>query len=724
MHSANDDRPASPASETGAVLDRILRPRGVVIVGASADPQKRGYQAIAALKQASYAGAILPVNPKGGELLGLPVAASIGATVGDADLALICTPAATVPRVLEECAARGIAGAVVLALGFREVGAEGAALEAAMLEVVRRTGIRVIGPNTSGILNPHRGLNLIGVPNVPAGRIALLSQSGNVSLQVMIESMRRSRTGFSQVIGVGNEVDLRFDEYLEYLGDEPNTTAIAMHVEGFREGRKFLAVAERVTAKKPVILLKGGQTLRGKAAARSHTGALAGSFPVFRAGLRRAGVVLVRRSDELFHCAETLATQPARGGYRGVAVVTDGGGHGTLAADALHRQGAQLAGLAPATAAALQAALGTGDASGNPVDLAGRADADPMVFAQCVEALMQEEQVGTVLVVGLFGGYHRRFAAELLAREVAAASALVECARRHHRALIVHSLYADAPSEPLDVLRTAGVPVVRSLEVATRCAAACYQRGVMLSQRRGTPHPAPKGQWSGLTAVREQERRVLLETEARELVAGYGVTFVPATLCRTAEQAEAAVAEHGGTAAIKVVAGAVSHKTEAGGVRLGVRTADARTTFAAIDASVRAWCATRGQAADLRGVLVSPLLPKPVAELIVGCKRDPHYGTVLVVGLGGTAVEVLKDVTLRLLPVTRDDVREMLKEIKGARLLRGHRGAPPVDRDALVATILAFAECARSNPEVVELEVNPLFAYEHGCVAVDVRAML
>jgi acetyltransferase len=724
MHSANDDRPDSPASDTSAVLDRILRPRGVVIVGASGDPQKRGYQAIAALKQASFAGSILPVNPKGGELLGLPVATSIGAVEGDVDLALICTPASTVPKVLEECAARGIAGAVVLALGFREVGAEGEALEKLMLEVVRRTGIRVIGPNTSGILNPHRGLNLIGVPNVPAGRIALLSQSGNVSLQVMIESMRRSRVGFSQVIGVGNEVDLRFDEYLEYLGDEPNTTAIAMHVEGFREGRRFLAVAERVTAKKPVILLKGGQTLRGKAAARSHTGALAGSFPVFRAGLQRAGVVLVRRSDELFHTAETLATQPARGGYRGVAVVTDGGGHGTLAADALYRQGAQLAGLTSATAASLGKLLGTKEPPGNPVDLAGRADADPLVFAHCVETLMQEEQVGTVLVVGLFGGYHRRFAAELLAREVAAASALVECARRHNRALVVHSLYADAPSEPLDVLRTAAVPVVRSLEVAARCAVAVYERGVMLSHRRGTEPPAPKEQWSGLDAVRQQERRVLLETEARELVGGYGVKFVPATLCRSAEEAEAAVAEHGGVAAMKVVAGAVSHKTDAGGVRLGVRTADARSTFSAIEASVRAYCATRGHNTDLRGMLVSPLLPKPVAELIVGCKRDPQYGTVLVVGLGGTAVEVLKDVTLRLLPVTRDDVRKMLNEIKGARLLRGHRGSPPVDRDALVAAILAFADCARSNPEVVELEVNPLFAYEHGCVAVDVRAML
>ncbi len=702
----------------------MLQPRGVAIVGASGDPRKRGYQAIAALQQAAFAGRILPVNPKGGELLGLPVATSVAALDGDVDLALVCTPAATVPDVLEQCAARGIAGAVVVALGFREAGAAGESLEAAMLDVVRRTGIRVVGPNTSGILNPHRGLNLIGVPDVPAGRIALLSQSGNVSLQVMTEAMRRSRIGFSQVIGVGNEVDLRFDDYLTYLAQEPNTTAIAMYVEGFRQGRRFLEVAERVTAHKPVILLKGGQTLRGKAAARSHTGALAGSFPVFRAGLRRAGVVLVRRSDELFHVAETLATQPARGGYRSVAVVTDGGGHGTLAVDALHRQGAQLATFTAPTAAALQALLGGRDAPGNPVDLAGSADADPMVFAHCAAVAMQEDRVGTVLVVGLFGGYHRRFAAGLLAREVAAASALVECARRHHRALVVHSLYGDTPSEPLDVLRAAGVPVIRSLEVAARCATACHQRGAMLSERRGTPPPVPTIQWRGLDTVRQQERRVLLETEARELVGGYGVKFVPATLCRTPAEAEAAVAAHGGTAVLKVVAGGVSHKTDAGGVRLGVRSADAAAAFAAIEANVRAWCHTRGQTADLRGVLVSPLLPKPLAELIVGCKRDEHYGSVLVVGLGGTAVEVLRDVTLRLLPVTRDDVRQMLNEIKGARLLRGHRGAPPVDREALVATILALADCARSNPEVVEMEVNPLFAYEHGCVAVDARAML
>ncbi|MCB9876649.1 MAG: CoA-binding protein [Planctomycetes bacterium] len=326
----------TPSTAPATALDRIFRPRGVAIVGASSDPQKRGYQAIAALRQAAFAGGIHPVNPKGGEIRGLPVATSIAAIEGDVDLALVCTPAPTVPRVLAECAERGIAGAVVVALGFGEAGPDGEELERQLRRVVAETGIRVIGPNTSGILNPHRGLNLIGVQDVPAGRIALVSQSGNVSLQLMIESMRRSRVGFSTVIGVGNEIDLRFDEYLDWLGDEPNTAAIALYVEGFRRGQKFLETAAEVTTKKPVILLKGGRSVRGKAAARSHTGALAGSFPVFRAGLKQSGVILVRRSDELLHVAESLASQPARGSYRGVAVLTDGGGHGTLATDALH----------------------------------------------------------------------------------------------------------------------------------------------------------------------------------------------------------------------------------------------------------------------------------------------------------------------------------------------------------------------------------------------------
>ncbi len=721
-NAASGDGPGS--SGIYPTLDRIFRPKGIAVVGASTDPTKRGNQAIAALQQAGYGGLIHPVNPKGGEIRGCAVRASLDEVEGDCDVALLCTPAATVPGVLEQAAARGIAGAVIVGGGFSEAGEAGVELERQMRDVIGRTGIRVVGPNTSGFLNPHRGVNLIGVPDVPAGRIALIVQSGNMALQLMTEASRRSRAGFSLVIGVGNEGDLRFDEYLDYLGDEPNTAVIAMYVEGFKRGRLFLEAAERVTPKKPVVLLKGGRTVRGRAAARSHTGALAGSYPVFRAGLKHAGVLQVRRSDELFHVAETFASQPARGGMRGIAVLTDGGGHGTLAVDALQNFGAPLADLATATGAALQHELKLKEAANNPCDLAGAADADPLAFARAVDLLMQDDQVGTVCVVGLFGGYHLRFSSDLLGREVAAAKALIESSRKHRRALVVHSLYANTPSDPLDVLRTAGVTVVESLEVAARCAAACSERGEMLSRRRGVV-PANRGpHWGGFSTVIEQERKVLLETEARELIAGYGLKTVPGVLCKTPEEAERAIDSLGGVGVLKVVSGTVSHKTDAGGVRLGVEVSGARSAFTEIADSVRSYCATKGKHADIRGMLVCPMLPKPIAELIVGYRKDPHYGGVIVVGLGGVAVEVLKDVTLRLLPITRSDARTMLTEIKGARLLRGHRGQPGVDRDALVEAILAVAACARANPEIVEMEVNPLFAYEHGCVAVDVRAML
>ncbi len=714
---------ASTPSAANQSLDRIFRPRGIVVVGASVDAKKRGNQALAALRQAGYAGTVHGVNPKGGNAHGCEFLRSLDELPPDVDTALVCTPAASVPKALAECAAKGVVGAVVVALGFREAGPAGEQLEREIQAVVRDTGIRVIGPNTSGILNPHRGVNLIGVADVPAGRIALLGQSGNVTLQVLTEAMRRTRAGFSLVIGVGNEIDLRFDEYLDYLADEPNTAAIAMYVEGFRRGQQFLEAAARVTPKKPVILLKGGRSGRGADAARSHTGALAGSFPVFRAGLRQSGVVLVRRSDELLHTAETLAGQPARGRYRGIAVLTDGGGHGTLATDALQNHGAALTEFGVATATELQRELGLHGPARNPVDLGGAADGDPMVFARSVDLLMQDEQVGTVLVVGLFGGYHRRFTAELLAREVAAAHAMVESSRRHRRAFVVHSLYADTPSEPLDVLRTAGVPVIASLEIACRCASAVFERGRQLDRRRGTPPPPGAGQWSGWSVVKQQERVVLLETEARELVRGYGVTVVPATLCTTAAEAEAAAREIGGAAALKAVSTGVIHKTEAGAVRVGVAPDDVARTFVQVSDAVRSYCQKRGIVPDLRGILVAPSLPRPTVELLVGYKKDPHYGGVLVVGLGGTTVEVLKDVTLRLLPITRDDAKQMLGEIKGARLLRGHRGSPAVDREAVLDAIMAVAACARSNPEVVELEINPLFAYESGAVAVDVRAM-
>jgi acyl-CoA synthetase (NDP forming) len=701
----------------GHPLDSLFRPRSVAIVGASTNPAKRGNHAVRSLLESGYQGRILPVNPAGGELFALPVARSVSELEGDIDLALICTPAQTVAAMLDDCAAAGAAAAVVLAVGFRESGAAGAALEAEVREVARRTGIRVVGPNTSGILNPGIGLNLIGMRDPPAGALALLVQSGNLTLSLVTEARARSEQGFSIAVGVGNETDIAFHEYLEYLGSDAATRAVLMHAEGMRDGRAFMDVARRVAPEKPIVFLKGGRSDAAGAVALSHTGALVGSYDVFRAALRQAGVIEVHRSDELFHVGETLASQPALRIGTGVAIVSDGGGQATLSVDSMRASGAPLATLSPATRSALRDLLGPAAAVANPVDLAGAADADPSIFGQAVRMVAADPAVGAVLVVGLFGGYAIRFDASLADLELTAARTMVDGTREGSAALVVHSIYAASRSVPLRTLGAAGVPVVESLDVACRCVAALRERGALLDDRRagrnaaiGTDAPP---------AVSGQQW--LLETAARELVAEHGVTVAPATFCRTAAEAVAAGAAYGGPVAVRVVSEFVSHKTEAGGIALGVEGGAAiEAAVAHVTSSATAWLRSR-ERVELAGVLVGPVLPQPIVELLVGVRRDPQFGPVLTVGLGGTLAEVLDDVAVRVLPVGSPDVVAMLQELRGRRMLEGYRGAPGVDYDSVIRIIMGVSACFLAHAEVSELELNPVFVYRDRAVAVDVR---
>ena len=745
-------------------LDALLRPHSVAIVGASADPTKRGHRAVRALIDAGYEGRIIPVHPAGGSLLGLPVARGPADLDAPPDLVLVCTPAATVPRALDEWAAAGARGAVVLAVGFRESGETGEALEREVVAIARRTGLRVIGPNTSGILNVPLGLNLIGLPAVRSGPLALLVQSGNMALALVTEAATAG-LGFTFVIGVGNAADVTFADCLDFLAADPATHGIAVHAEGLGDGRAFLRAAARAARIKPVIALKGGRTDRGGAAARSHTGAVAGSYDALHAGLRQAGVIEVTRSDELLPVLATLVGQPAAAAERGIVLLSDGGGQATLATDDLHARGAPLARLATETSERLRALLGPAAAVTNPVDLAGAADRDPLVFAHALDIIAADVGVGTVLVIGLFGGYAIRFDPSLLGAEVEAAGRLPAIARDAGVALVVHSLYARSGAEPLRVLQQAGVPAIESLEVACRCAAATVERahgrarlarlphgwpddvvasghgsapGTPSHSNRGgppaaparppsrppSPSPSPPPPPAAFLAARSDGRHVLLETEARALLEPFGVPLVPADFCRTPAEAAAAASAFGAAVAIRIVSPAAPHKSDAGGVALDVAPADAGAAARRVIEAATAWIRGRGEAPDVRGVLVSPMLARPVAELLVGVRRDAQFGPVLTVGTGGVHVEWLRDVATRVLPVTAADIDEMLDTLRGARVFGGHRGSPPIDRSALVRAIAAVAGCALAHETIAEIEVNPLFASAAGAVAVDVRIYL
>lgn len=719
--SATDDRVAADRS----ALDRIFEPASIAVVGASADPAKRGYQIVRALTESDFAGAVYPVNPRGGELLGLPVTTSVEELPDGVDLAVLCTPAESAPDLVRACGARGLAGVVVLAVGFGESGLAGRQLEERLGAAAREAGVRVIGPNTSGLLNLERGVNLVGARDVRAGGMAVLVQSGNMALALMTEVTERSWDGISIYLGVGNELDLGFAEALGYLEGHEETRAVLAYVEGLRDAGRFLSVAARVSASKPVVLLKSGRTARGSEAALSHTGAVSGPYERLHAGLRQAGVVELTRADELLHVGETLGRQPAPPVGTGIAILSDGGGQGTLAVDQLVEAGARLAELSDGTRDRLRTLLGPAAAVSNPVDLAGAADADPEAFGRAMDVLVTDPSVGVVFVIGLFGGYGVRFADSLTGGEVRAAEAMANAAGAAGCGLVVHTMYAAHRTAPLETLGVRGVPVVGSLDVACRCVVELQRRGVWLARPAWEYEASPRAVGP---ATREgkgapggvEGRRSLSEPEARTILADAGMDFGPWRVEDSADGVAAALESLAGPVVVKLVSSVITHKSDAGGVVLGVESQEAaRAAYEAVAGGAR-----RQGVPDPISVLVAPHLPTPRAELLVGAFRDPALGPVLSIGAGGVWVEALGDASVRILPVDDPEIESMLAELHLWPVLQGGRGFASVDLAPVIAVAKAVADTMRRREEVLEVEVNPLFVYEDRAIPVDARIVV
>ncbi|SNY95924.1 acetate--CoA ligase family protein [Halomonas sp. hl-4] len=708
-------------------LHVVLAPEGIAVVGASSDPTKRGYKAMVGLVKGGYRGDIYPVNPKAKAILGVNAWSSISAIPGTPSLALICTPAATVPDLIAECGRRGIKGAVVLASGFSETGEAGAELEAQMMANARAHGVRIIGPNTSGLFNLHHNVNLLALENLKPGDIGIVSQSGNMLLSLALEAQHNGQVGFSSYMGPGNQTDLGFNDYLRYLGEDEHTRVATLYVEGFRDGRKFLDVARAVTAMKPVVVYKSGSTEQGQKAASSHTGALAGSYQMTVDLLRQAGVSVVQYSDEILPVAEGLGRLQKAAGKR-VAVIADGGGQATIAADRLAEAGLTLAALSPDTQAKLKTLLLPQASSVNPVDVAGSSDANPSLLAQCMEVVAADANVDSVFLVGMFGGYSLRFAESLLGDEMRGAESMVELAHATQKPLVIYSLYAPIKPPPLRRLHEAGLPIYASIEHAVRVLAALGERGEYLA--RGAAQPAtrpmqasPNGQ--ALLATARQQKRDLLEFEAKALLAEHCIHVPDERRVQSANEL-ADVARHFGhhPLAMKVVSKDILHKSDAGGVQLNlVGEAALRDAYKTIMGNAQRY----DPSAQLDGVLVTPMVEKGV-EVIIGMLRDPVFGPVLMFGLGGVFVEVWEDVAFRSLPITQADAESMVNQIKAQKVLEGVRGAPAVNKQALVLLLMRISKLVDAYPSIRELDLNPVMAYPeshpHGYAIVDARIIV
>ena len=707
-------------------LDRIFKAESVAIIGASKDETKQGYQAIVALLDEKYAGRIYPVNPKEKTILGLKCYKSVLDIPENLDLAFITTPAHTVKNILAELGEKGTAGAVVLAGGFGELGEAGKRFEEELVDIARAKGIRIIGPNTPGMISIDKSINLVGLTKVPQGNIALLTQSGNIALNLITEASLKSQTGFNYYVGVGNEADIKYHEYLEYFTADPDTKVILMYVEGLRDGRKFLQQAGRTTQVKPIVLYKSGRSAKGSKSVGSHTGALAGISAVSQSAFKGAGIIEVNNPGEMFPVAESLALLPMLR-ENSIAILADGGGHATIAADYLTEMGIKLPELEKETRDKLAAILPPNASLANPIDVAGGTDRNPAIFADCAEILLDDRNIHGLLIVGLFGGYGIRFSKKLAFIEEDAAHRMGKLMGNTRKPILLHSLYNYAKPHSLDLLRYYNIPVYDSLEIACKCVEALSIYG---SYRREY-HKEGNFQLNwGLMAVREGQeiidnalaegRKALLEHEAKELLRLQGVPICKDYLAANEDEAVKIAEKLGYNVAMKVVSPQILHKSNAGGVLLGLKNENAVCeAFHKITNS----CNNYHPGADIRGCLVSPMADKGI-EIIIGTKTDDQFGPIVMFGLGGIMVAVMKDVAFRVIPVSEYWAASMIDEIKSSVIFDGFRGRPPSDKQAIVKLIQKVSEIVQAYPLIDEIDLNPVIVHNEGLTIVDARIIL
>lgn len=708
------------------MLDKVLNAKSVAIVGASKNVTKRGYQAIKTLQEDGYEGKIYPVNPKEDSVLGIPCYKNIADIEYNVDLALITTPAKTIPGILKSCGEKGVSGAVIVAGGFRELGKNGKKLEKEVVETAKKAGVRLIGPNTSGMINMKSNMNLVGIQNAPKGNIALLCQSGNMALTLITEASIRKHGGFTYYVGVGNESDIKFHEYLEFFRDDPETKSILIYVEGMSEGRKFLQEAYKTSKEKPIVLLKSGRSATGKKSAGSHTGSLAGMSEVAKAAYERAGIIVIENSDELFPVAETLSSQPHIKNNK-IAILADGGGHATIGADLLSDYGIELPELSYKTQKKLKAILPEAASVVNPVDVAGGTDSDPGIFADCAHIILKDPNVGGLLIVGLFGGYGIRFSETLTMPEEDAAHRLGKMVQKRDKPIIVHSLYASYNSHPIELLRYYDIPVHDSLDITCKCMAALCQYGSYLTSYHAKTNfifnwraKAKKRGNKIITRAKEEGRRVLLEHEAKNLIKLHGVPVASDRVAETENQAVEIAEKIDGNVVLKIVSPDILHKSDAKGVKVNLDTEEqVRLAYQDILKNAEHY----NPRADIRGILVSPMAAAGL-EVIVGTKIDDQFGPVIMYGLGGIMVEIMKDVTFWVLPISPTSAKKMIKDTRSSIILDGTRGQAGYDKKSLKRLLLICSELMESYPEIEEMDLNPVILHQDGLDVVDARIIL
>lgn len=695
-------------------LNPILAPRTIAVIGASRTPNTIGHQIVANLIRYGFTGAVFPVNPHAGTIHSIKAYPSVKEIPDPVDLAVITVPKQFVLEVAEECGHRGVRGLVVISAGFREVGGEGPERERQLMEIVRRYGMRMVGPNCMGVLNtdPAIAMNATFAPSMPPfGRAAFVSQSGALGLSVL-DYAQEYGIGISQFVSVGNKPDVSGNDLLLHWENDPAVGMILMYVESFGNPRRFLEIASRISRSKPIIAVKSGRSVVGARAASSHTGALAASDAAVDALMAQAGVLRAASVEELFDLAMAFGGR-ALPVSRRTAVVTNSGGPGILAADALESSGMKLTDLDPSTVAKLTPLFPAEASIRNPLDMI--ASATPSGYQAALGALLEDPNVDSALAI---------FVPPLGVRQADVAEAVTKAAAAAPGKPVLAVLMGrEGLPQGRAELHEFGIPAYIFPESAARALAViCRYRE--WRDRPVAPDPKldvdrPRAA-AIIAAARKAGVRKLPELETLQLLEAYGIATAPAGLARGDDEAVSLATQIGMPVVLKIVSPQVIHKTDVGGVRVGVSSPEeVRKAYADITANVH----RAAPDAVIQGILVQRML-QGGRELIAGIVRDPSFGALVMFGLGGVLVEVLRDVIFRVAPIHLADAEEMLAGIRGSRILDAIRGAPAADRNAIITILLRLSRLAADFPEIEEVDINPLLASANGAIAADGRILL
>ena len=702
-------------------LTPFFAPKGVAVVGASQNPTKLGYGLARNLIQCNYQGVVHFINPKGGSLLGRPMYERMRDVPDPVDLAILLIPAPAVPSALQESGERGIQAAIIASGGFRETDEEGAALEEECLRIAQAYNMRLLGPNCIGLLDTHLPLDatFLPPPGPTPGDVAFISHSGAICAAV-IDWARGQGFGLSRLVSLGNQVDVNETDILDPVAADPFTRVLTLYLEGVSDGRRFVEEARKVSLRKPVIALKVGRFASGQKAVASHTGALAGHENAFNAAFRSAGVIRAESSEEMFDWARALAWCPLPKG-RGVAVLTNAGGPGVTAADALENRGLYLSSFEERTCLALQDILPAAASLHNPVDML--ASASPEQYAECLRILLADSGVGGVLVI---------LPPPPMFTAGAVAKTLIPVIHAAEKPVVVALMGERLIQEAVEHFRAARVPEYRFPERAASALAILAQRAEYLhaiDQQGLEP-----GQLSYSSLDRESvqailddyagyEEEGLLPAEAtNRILKAYGIPTPVMALARSAEEAVKVCQQIGYPVALKVSSADIPHKSDVGGVALGlVDDASVLQNYSVIMENVR----TARPGAEISGVIVQQMITSG-QEVIVGAVQDPQFGALAMFGSGGVEVEGLKDIDFALAPLEERDADQLLENTWAGRKLNGYRNIPPSDRQAVVDVLIRLSWLAADFPCLTEMEINPLrvLAEGRGAWAVDARMQI